>query len=189
MFRKRGFIFSVKTADLAWRVVLYGLVAGQLIAIIAFLLAVFVPNLEQQAPFVSMLFGLTSFIGLLLWSVESVIPRPALTRFALRAVLLSCTFWAMSPLTYLLKPNKRLIQQREDVSAVFQQMIAQGEVAKPPSPPTDFKVGQRAGIFIIAYKTQDKEDVRYYVSDKCERFWVFRNLRDRSEITRPQRDQ
>ena len=169
--------------------VLYGLVAAQLIAILVFLLAAFVPALDQQAPFISMMFGLTSFIGLLLWSVESVIPRPALTRFALRAVLLSCTFWAMSPLIYMLKPNKRLIQQREDVSGVFQQMIAEGEVANPPSPPTDFKVWGRAGSFVISYKIQDHEEKRYHVSDKCERFWVFRNLSDKSEIQRRQRDQ
>ena len=169
--------------------VLYGLVAAQLIAILVFLLAAFVPDLDQQAPYISMMFGLTSFIGLLLWSVESVIPRPALTRFALRAVLLSCTFWAMSPLIYMLKPNKRLIQQREHVSAVFQQMIAEGKVDKPPSPPTDFKVGRKGPCFVITYKTQDHEEQRYYVSDKCERFWVFRNLSDRSDITRPQRDQ
>ncbi|MEI8313765.1 MAG: hypothetical protein WCH98_23725 [Verrucomicrobiota bacterium] len=171
-----------------WRAVLYGLVAAQLIAILAFLLAVFRPELDQQASFIYTMFGLTSFIGLLLWSVESVIPRPALTRFALRAVLLSCTFWAMSPLFLLLKPNKRLIQERADVTGIFQQMIAEGEVARPPSPPTDFTVGRKGPCFVISYKTQDHEQ-RYYVRDKCERFWVFRNLSDRSEITRPQRHQ
>jgi len=150
---------EARPITLAWRVVLYGLVAAQLLAILAFLLAVFVPDLEQRAPciLVAVLFGLTSFIGLLLWSVESVVPRPALTRFALRAVLLSCTFWAISPLIYLLKPNKRLIQQREDVSAVFQQMITEGEVAKPPSPPTDFTVWRKGPCFVITYKTQDRE--------------------------------
>ena len=173
---------------LAWRVVLYGLVAAQLIAILAFLLAVFRPDLDRQASFIYMMFGLTSFIGLLLWSVESVIPRPALTRFALRAVLLTCTFWAMSPLIYLLKPNKRLIQERADVSSIFQQMVAEGEVARPPSPPADFTVGRKGPCFVISYKIQDHEQ-RYYVSDKCERFWVFRNLSDRSEIKKPQRGQ
>ena len=71
---------EARPITLAWRVVLYGLVAAQLLAILAFLLAVFVPDLEQRAPciLVAVLFGLTSFIGLLLWSVESVVPRPAL---------------------------------------------------------------------------------------------------------------
>jgi hypothetical protein len=156
---------------MSWKVVLVLLLGCQVLAIGSFLARIFWQLESSWLP--PLPFAILSVLGTLLWCVESVQPRPGLTKLALRGVLLSFLAWSVSFLLLPFQnPSKSREKLRSEAGQNFQILVEKGRLPAPSSP-EEVVIGQRHGVVTFRYRDAAGGQQDYYARRTLETVWIF----------------
>lgn len=175
-FRVRQAINS----ESAWKAVLALLLAGQVLALAVSLARLFWEKESTWLP--ASAISLLSALGILLWCVESVSARPALTRFALRCVLVTFLGWIA---VLFLQPFQNTESRRKEIKSEatrqFFALVKRGQLP-PPSSAEDLNISQRGMFLQFRYTDEQNRLQLFSVHRTHEPVWIFRNAMTKREV-------
>ncbi len=166
--------------DLGWCIVLFLLVGCQIIALILFAgFAYWKGGSFWSNPG---WMALVSGIGIVLWCIESIGPRPQLAKFALRCLLLSFVFWILTILSMPLWGfNDNRQRDITEATKQFRILVERGQLPAPSS--FDDIVFRRRGVGSFRYSDAAGNKHQLLFRKTFEPVWIFRNPKAGSEVT------